>query len=121
MSDPKPGKPAAARAPAQAMPKDGMRLFMMLFEARAGAKTRLRPGALHAIAVFMVAPGREIAIANALKGLGMTGWEDPELKHQMDITGRKRLKDADLDRTARTALAKGAGFLVYRNEITRQA
>ncbi|PTQ71909.1 hypothetical protein [Celeribacter persicus] len=119
-------KPDAKKAASQsAAPKKASgetpRLFMMLFEATAGAKTGLRMGARHAIAVFMVATTREIAAAKAFKGLEMTGWSGMQIKHGMDITGQKRLKDPALDRMARKAIEKGAGFLVYKNELKGQA
>ncbi|MBW6417452.1 hypothetical protein [Celeribacter sp. PS-C1] len=97
------------------------RLFMMLFEATAGAKTGLRMGARHAVMVFMVAGEQRLAIAKAFKGLEATGWSAMEMKKGGDITGQKRFEDKALDASARKAMEKGAAFLVYKKEIKGQA
>lgn len=115
----------------QAAPKTGVQkadaaskphLFMMLFEATAGAKTGLRMGARHAIMVFMVASEVKHATGKAAKGLQVTGWSGITLKKAGDITGQKqRFTDKALDRAAQTAAQKGASFLVYKEELKAQA
>ncbi|WP_321363913.1 hypothetical protein [uncultured Celeribacter sp.] len=113
-------QPKAAAGKAESA-KPQKRLFMMLFEATAGAKTGLRLGGRHAIMVFMVAGEQRLAIAKAFKGLEATGWSGMEMKKGEDITGRPRLKDKALDASALKAMQKGAAFLVYKNEIKGQA
>ncbi|NIY78790.1 hypothetical protein HCZ23_04845 [Celeribacter sp. HF31] len=121
----KTGKEKSGKAkPATKAATDGKpqkRLFMMLFEATAGAKTGLRMGGRHAIMVFMVASEQRPAIAKAFKGLEATGWSGMEMKKGEDITGRPRLKDKALDASALKAMQKGAAFLVYKDEIKGQA
>ncbi|WP_226550744.1 MULTISPECIES: hypothetical protein [Celeribacter] len=108
-----------AKAPGEGKPQ--RHLFMMLFEATAGAKTGLRLGGRHAIMVFMVAGEQKLAIAKGFKALEATGWSSMEMKKGLDLTGRPRLKDKALDASARKAMQKGAAFLVYKDEIKGQA
>ncbi|WP_434287011.1 hypothetical protein [Celeribacter sp. SCSIO 80788] len=111
---------APKTAPATAAKKP--HLFMMLFEATAGAKTGLRMGACHAIMVFMVASDPKHARAKGIKGLEVTGWSGITLKKAGDITGQKqRFKDKALDRAAQTAAQKGAAFVVYKEELKGEA
>lgn len=96
------------------------RLFMMLYEATAGAKTGLRLGARHPIMVFMVASEIKFARAKARKGLDATGWSGLLLRKSADITGQKVFDDKALNAAARKAIEKGASFLVYKDEIKGQ-
>ncbi|WP_417255473.1 hypothetical protein [Celeribacter halophilus] len=114
-------KPQAKAAPTKDEKAPQKRLFMMLFEATAGAKTGLRMGARHAIMVFMVASEKKFAIGKAFKGLEVTGWSGMQLKKGADITGQKRFEDKALDASARKAMQKGAAFLVYKDEVKGQA
>lgn len=117
-----PQKAAAKQAAPKPATGKKPHLFMMLFEAAAGAKTGLRMGARHAIMVFMVASDKKPAIAKGFKGLEATGWSGIQLKKAGDITQQKEpFKDPALDRAARTAVKKGASFLVYKEEIKGQA
>jgi threonine dehydratase len=97
------------------MPKS---LFMFLMEAVAGAKSQYRPGARHALLVFIVGGKIDDSQQPAIECLERQGWHFVEAKRAKEVSAdTEQIADETLREAANHALANGDAIIVYQDEI----
>lgn len=94
------------------------RLFVFTAQGVAGAASGYRPGARHALLIFVRTHGLEDAETRAVGFAAEQGWSHIELKRGKEIgADPSSIADTQLRSAAEAAVQEGAGFVVYRDEI----
>lgn len=108
----------------QRMPGVGMKTPMFIFfaEAVAGDESRYRPGARHALIIYVTSQSSDQARARALAEVNGSGWIHPRF-----IQGGPVAREVEEDRhpilqqALDGARATGAAMIVYTEELPHNA
>ena len=90
-------------------------------EAVAQEETGFRPGARHALLLWITAPDEEEARIRSLEAIGGKGWLLPQIKRGKQIGDPDVIQDDVLRSAAEKALADGNCIVVYKDEIALDA
>ncbi len=97
-------------------------LFVFTAQAIAGDDLSYRPGARHALLVFIAAPELERAAEIATERVTAEGWLHIDLLRSKPISGDTSLiADESLRMAAEHALADGCGLVVYGDPMPPDA
>ncbi|MCK0530685.1 hypothetical protein [Sphingobium agri] len=92
-------------------------LFMLLGEAVAQQATGFRPGARHAIMVFLTAPDQDTARRRAKDVLNKCHWSEGAVTRIKHLLDPDLIEDDILRSAAETALLQGDAIVVYKDEL----
>lgn len=98
------------------------RLFVFVGQGVAEPCTGYRPGARHALMIFVTARTLEEAEGRAAGFAAAQGWSHPEIKRGKDLgPDTPSIADDTLRSAAEAALQHGGGLVVYRDEMPPDA
>ncbi|SFO84576.1 hypothetical protein SAMN04488060_0242 [Qipengyuania nanhaisediminis] len=93
-------------------------LFIFLMEAVAGPASQYRPGARHALLVFVLGGTIEHCQQTAIECVENQGWQFVEPKRAKEVsTDIEQIADDTLRAAATHALNNGDAIIVYQDEI----
>lgn len=94
------------------------KLFMFLALGVAGEITGFRPGARHALMIFVSATALESGRSSALAFVEQRGWSHTEITRGKEVGSDVELIGDDALRSAaECALESGGGIVVYSDEL----
>ncbi|MBF9151866.1 hypothetical protein [Novosphingobium jiangmenense] len=93
-------------------------LFCFTAEAVAQDETGFRPGARHALMLWITASDEQTARARGVSAVEDKGWLLPRITRGTQICDPDLIEDDVLRQAAESALTDGAAIVVYADEMT---
>lgn len=92
-------------------------LFAFTAQAVAQEETGFRPGARHALMLWITAPDEQTARLRGESAVESKGWLLPRITRGTQIYDPDLIEDDMLRQAAESALTKGASIVVYADEM----
>jgi hypothetical protein len=96
-------------------------LFCFLADGVAQEKTGHRPGARHALMLWITAPDEDKARLRGADAIEKKGWLLPRIKRGKRVDDPDLIDDDILRSAAERALADGSSIVVYKDEVASDA
>ena len=96
-------------------------LYCFIAEAVAQVETDRRPGARHALLLWITAPDEKKARTRGADAVEKNGWLLPEIGRGKQVGDPHLIKDGALRSAAERALTSGYSIVVYKDEIAADA
>lgn len=96
-------------------------LYCFTADAVAQEETGFRPGARHALILWITAPNQDEARLRGADAIEKNGWLLPQIKRGKQVDDPDLIGDDALRSAANRALKEGSSIVIYRDEIAPDA